>query len=492
MNIALLIIVLGVLLALGLGLAARLGHDMRLESWTVGNRGFGAVLVFILLAGEIYTTFTFLGAAGWAYGLGAPAFYILAYGAIAYALSYFMLPSVWRFARANNLVSQPDFFATKYGSPGLGVLVAIVGIVALIPYLVLQFTGLAVIVQAASFGAVPKSVSVLLGAVVVSAYVVASGIRGSAWTSFVKDGLIIVIAIFLGLYLPYHYQGGLGAMFAAIDHAKPGFLSFAASGHSVTWFVSTVILTALGFFMWPHSFAACFSARNENVFRKNAIILPLYQLVLLFIFFVGFAAVLVVPGLKGAATNMALLKLVIATFPPWVVGIVGATGVLTALVPGSLILVTASTLLARNLVAALVPNTAEPEREVRLAKMLVPVVALVGAYFAISGNDTIVSLLLMGYAFVTQLFPAMILSLSPRNPLTRQGAIVGILVGVAAVVYFTMTGMTVAKLWPEGPEVLRDINIGTVSLILNLIAALIVSAATAVAERRPALSRRSG
>ena len=228
------------------------------------------------------------------------------------------------------------------------------------------------------------------------------------------------------------------------------------------------------------------------MFRKNAIILPLYQLVLLFIFFVGFAAVLVVPGLKGAATNMALLKLVIATFPPWVVGIVGATGVLTALVPGSLILVTASTLLARNLVAALVPNTAEPEREVRLAKMLVPVVALVGAYFAISGNDTIVSLLLMGYAFVTQLFPAMILSLSPRNPLTRQGAIVGILVGVAAVVYFTMTGMTVAKLWPEGPEVLRDINIGTVSLILNLIAALIVSAATAVAERRPALSRRSG
>ncbi|GAB0112877.1 sodium:solute symporter family protein [Acidisoma sp. C75] len=492
MNIALLIIALGALLALGLGLAARFGHDMRLEGWTVGNRGFGAVLVFILLAGEIYTTFTFLGAAGWAYGFGAPAYYILAYGSIAYAMSYFMLPPVWRFARAHRLVSQPDFFAAKYASPALGVLVALVGIVALIPYLVLQFTGLAVIVQAASFGAVPKSVSVLIGAAVVSIYVIASGIRGSAWTSFVKDGLIILVAIFLGLYLPYHYQGGLGAMFTAIEHAKPGFLSFAASGQSVAWFVSTVLLTALGFFMWPHSFGACFAARDENVFRKNAIVLPLYQLVLLFIFFVGFSAALVVPGLRGAATNMALLKMVIASFPPWFVGIVGATGVLTALVPGSLILVTAATLLARNIAGALVPAAAEPERVALIAKVLVPVVALVGAYFAISGSATIVSLLLMGYAFVTQLFPAMILSLSPRNPLTRQGAIAGILAGVVAVIYFTMTGMTLGKLWPEGPEVLRDLNIGAVSLILNVAAALCVSAVTAPGERRLALSRRSG
>ena len=44
------------------------------------------------MAGEIYTTFTFLGGSGWAYGKGAPAFYILCYGAIAYSLSYFLLP----------------------------------------------------------------------------------------------------------------------------------------------------------------------------------------------------------------------------------------------------------------------------------------------------------------------------------------------------------------------------------------------------------------
>ena len=62
MNGALPVLALFLLLALGLGLYARRGKDMDLEQWSVGGRGFGAILVFLLLAGEIYTTFTFLGA----------------------------------------------------------------------------------------------------------------------------------------------------------------------------------------------------------------------------------------------------------------------------------------------------------------------------------------------------------------------------------------------------------------------------------------------
>jgi SSS family solute:Na+ symporter len=477
MIIALVLIGLSAVLALGIGIQARSGHEMGLEQWTVGGRGFGAALVFLLLAGEIYTTFTFLGASGYAYGLGAPAYYILAYGTLAYVISYFMLPAVWRYARGHNLVSQPDFFAHKYDSPALGVLVALVGVVALVPYLVLQFTGLGVIVQAASYGAIPKGVAVVIGAAVVTLYVVISGIRGSAWTSIIKDTLIILVVLFLGIYLPLHYEGGIGAMFAAVDTAKPGFLAFAAAGKSVSWFVSTVMLTALGFFMWPHSFGACYTAKNAGVFRKNAILLPLYQLVLLFVFFVGFTAALVVPGLKGAATNMALLKITVAAFPPWVVGIVGATGVLTALVPGSLILMCAATLFSRNFVAVLRPQN--DERTVQLAKMLVPVVAVIGAYFAIAGSDTIVALLLMGYSFVTQLFPALIASLLARNPVTKAGAFAGIMCGVGMVVYFTMSAETLAKLAPGWPEWLRDLNVGTVALLVNVVAMAGVSAVTA-------------
>lgn len=82
------------LVALGLDMLARVGRDMDLEKWAVGGRGFGWIFVFLLPAGEIYTTFTFLGASGFSYGLGAPAYYILAYGSLAYVIAYFLLPLV--------------------------------------------------------------------------------------------------------------------------------------------------------------------------------------------------------------------------------------------------------------------------------------------------------------------------------------------------------------------------------------------------------------
>ena len=485
MTVPLIILALATIFALLLGVGARSGHAMGLEQWTVGNRGFGAILVFLLLAGEIYTTFTFLGASGFAYGLGAPAYYILAYAALAYIIAYFMLPPVWAYAKQHHLVSQPDFFAHKYDSRGLGIVVSLVDIVALIPYLVLQLTGLGIIVVAAGYGAIGKDIAIWIGAIVVTVYVIVSGVRGSAWTAVAKDIMILSVVLFLGIYLPIHLYGGIGAMFSDIAKAKPGFLIFPAKGQSVWWFVSTVLLTALGFFMWPHSLASCYTARDGRVFRKNAIMLPVYQLILLFVYFVGFAAVLKVPGLKGAASNLALFKLVVAELPPWVVGIVGAAGVLTAMVPGSMITMTAATLISRNLYGVINPR-ASNDQIVLIAKCLVPVVMLVAVYFTITGSSTIVTLLLVGYSFVTQLFPSLIASLFPNSGATRQGAMAGIIVGVEVAAWLTFSHASVGSLMPFLPQAIKDFNVGIIALIANVVVLMAVSAATRGSAAVPA------
>ncbi len=465
---------IGVLL---LGLRARHGRDMDLEQWSVGGRGFGTILVFVLMAGEIYTTFTFLGGSGFAYGHGAPAFYILSYGCLAYIVSYWLLPPIWRYAKQHRLFAQPDFFARKYDSPALGVLVAIVGIVALVPYLVLQLKGLGIIVDAAAYGAIPTAWAICIGAAVVTVYVMISGVRGSAWTAVVKDTLILAVVLFLGIYLPIHYYGGYGAMFQAIQAAKPGFLALPPQGESLAWFDSTVLLTALGFYMWPHTFGSLYTAKEERAFRRNAALLPLYQLILLFVFFVGFAAILQVPGLKGPDIDLSLLRLSIQSFDPWFVGIIGAAGVLTALVPGSMILMSTATLLANTLFRAVRPQAGD-KAVGKVAKLLVPVVSLVAVVFTLRGGTTIVALLLMGYAFVTQLFPSLVASLLPRNPVTREGAFAGICIGVATVAATCLTRTSIAILLPGLPEALRDLNIGIVALLFNVVTTLGVSVLT--------------
>ena len=53
--------------------------------------------------------------------------------------------------------------------------------------------------------------------------------------------------------------------------------------------------------------------------------------------------------------------------------------------------------------------------------------------FTLRVGQTIVALLLKGYSFVTQLFPALVMSLRRHNPLTSTGVFAGIVIGVATV-----------------------------------------------------------
>lgn len=444
-----------------------------LEQWSLGSRGFGTVFVFLLLAGEIYTTFTFLGGSGWAYGRGAPAFYIITYGTIAYIMSYWLLPSIWKRATDWKVLSQPEFFTRAYDSPALGKLVAVVSIAALIPYLVLQLRGLGIIMSEVSDGAVSSNAAILIGTAATVVYVVLAGIKGSALNAALKDILVLVAVVGLGIALPYAHFGGIGAMFDKVIAANPTFLVLPDSGQSKSWFVSTVALTAMGFYMWPHTFGSIFSAKDARVFRRNAALMPLYQLILLFVFFVGFTALLVVPGLTGTDVDLSLLRIVRATYGPWIVGFVGAAGLLTALVPGSMILMSSATIVAR----LIKPDASTSDKSsLLLARALVPVVAAVALIFTFQGGNTLVTLLLMGYSMVTQLFPVVVAALWKGENASAPAAMAGIVVGELTVAALTLSKSTLATIFPSMPHSITDLNVGVVALALNVLAMVLVAA----------------
>ena len=219
--------------------------------------------------------------------------------------------------------------------------------------------------------------------------------------------------------------------------------------------------------------------------------LPLYQVGLRFVFFVGFAAILKEPGLTGPEIDLSLFRLSIASFDPWFVGVIGGVGVLTALVPGAMILMAAATLLANNIYRA-VHRGAGDAAISRVAKLTVPLVALVAVLLTLEGGNTIVALLLMGYSFVTQLFPSMLASLLPRNRVTAPGAMAGIAAGVATVAATVLTRTTTRDLLPWLPPPLQDLNIGIVALVLNLLAMAAVSAATQPRAAAEQAMRRPG
>jgi solute:Na+ symporter, SSS family len=113
-----------------------------------------------------------------------------------------------------------------------------------------------------------------------------------------------------------------------------------------------------------------------------------------------------------------------------------------------------------------------------LAKWFVPVVMLVAVYFTLTGNATIVTMLLVGYSFVTQLFPAVVVGLLPRNPTTPAGAFAGILVGAIVAAVLSFTHATVGSLFPALPQAIRDLNVGIIALAANIVAMVVVSSVT--------------
>ena len=173
-------IIFGIIfLGAGIGFVAGARQKMDLEQWTVGGRGFGSVLMYLLMAGEVYTTFSFLGASGWAYSRGGPTLYILAYLTLAYVLSFYILPQIWELGRQHGLQTQADFFGRRYGSRYLVAFVSVVGVVFIIPYLQLQLTGLGIIVEVASAEGIGRTPAMVVAVTLIAGFVFASGVRAA-------------------------------------------------------------------------------------------------------------------------------------------------------------------------------------------------------------------------------------------------------------------------------------------------------------------------
>ncbi|WP_349729926.1 sodium:solute symporter family protein [Peribacillus frigoritolerans] len=477
MNAALLVLLFFLVLCIWLGLKARKGKDMnKMEQWSIGGRGFGSIMLFFLLAGEMFTTYTFLGASGGTYRSGIPTA-LYAFNCFYFVIAYWMLPPIWKYAKKNNVLSQSDFYVKKYNSPALGVLVAIISVIAIIPSLVMQLKGLGIIVSQASYGSISPSMAIVVGVIAITTYVTVSGMHGAAWTAIIKDILILAVVVFMGCYFPFHYYGGIHPMFEAINTAKSEFLLFPEQGLSISWFVSATIMTALGFYMFPHMLAGVFSAKSAKSLRVNAGVMPIYQIIIVFSLLIGFSAIIQVPDLKGTDADLALFKMAKMSFDPWFVGVIGAAGAMAALIPSSLILTATATILSKNIYKVWKPNTTD-QQLVKLSKMLVPIIALVALYFTFNGGNSILTLYLLSYSFMVQLSPALIFSLWKRNPATVQGAFSGMIVSIMIVAYLTITETSLATFFPSLPQVIKDLDIGLAVLIINIVVTLVVSAIT--------------
>ncbi|MER5176933.1 sodium:solute symporter family protein [Streptomyces sp. NPDC002896] len=448
------------------------GSGGGLAEWSVGGRSLGAVFIWVLMAGESYTSFSYLGAAGWGYNYGAPVLYVVAYMSCGYAVGYLVGPMLWGYARRHGLVGITDMIAHRYGRPWLGAVVAVLATVCLLPYIQLQITGMGVVVSTISYGAISLNWAYFIAFAVTTAFVVVSGLRGSAWVSVLKDVLVIGTLGFLAVYVPLHYFDGYGPFLDRLVAEKSAWLTLPGHGGGATgggsglgqaWFVSTSLLNALTVVIFPTTVAGYLGARDADALRRNAIWLPAYNVLLFVPMLLGMAALFVVPGLAGADSNLALFKLVVDSLPAWAVGVIGVAAALSSIVPMAVFMLVIGTMWGRS-VLPLSPRWQSQGRQKLASQTVVLAAGTLALIMTYAAPNTLVRLSLISYEGMAQLVPMLLLGLVWRR-LTLMGALSGLVAGGGLVCWLVFSGH----------DPVFGVNAGIVALAVNLVVALVVS-----------------
>ena len=441
---------LGVFLALfllvtGLGFWAnrwRPGDLNLLSEWGLGGRRFGSFVTWFLLGGDLYTAYTFIAVPALVFGQGALGFFALPYTIVLYPLMFVIMPRLWTIARERGYVTAADLVEHKYDCRTLGLLVAITGILATMPYLALQLVGLQVVLAALKVGGTGmwSDAPLVIAFVILAAYTYTGGLRAPALIAIVKDILIYTTVLTAIIVIPPHL-GGWAGIFGHIPAAK---LTFPAPPPHNTGIFSGYATLALGsalaLLMYPHTITGVLGAKSAGVVKRNAVFLPAYSFILGLLALFGYMAyvahVNTLPqfqaGFKAYGPSYAVPALLMRFLPSWFVGFAFAAIAIGALVPAAIMSVAAANLFTRNVYKTYLNPSVSAAGEARTAK-IASLFVKIGALAFVLGipEKYAIMLQLLGGIWIIQTFPAIVIGLYSRWP-HRYALVLGWLGGMVA------------------------------------------------------------
>ncbi len=442
------------------------------EGYVAGDRTLGIVLMYFITGATIFSAFAFLGGPGWAYSRGAAAFYILGYGALGFIPFYFLGPRAARLGRAYGFVTQAEMVAARYDRRAIAGVMALVSVVAFIPYLALQMKGAGYVLSAVTEGRIPEWAGALLVYGVVMIYVLRSGVLGVGWTNAFQGVFMMMLAWGLGLYLPIKLYGGVGEMFTQIAAERPEMLLAPGlkGGAPWTWgeYSSAVLVSAIGFSVWPHLFMKAFTARDDDTIRRTVILYPTFQIFLVPLFLIGFCGVFFTPAPESADQILPHM-LMNMDIPALLVGLFCAGALAASMSSGDAMAHAAASIAVRDGVVEAFGKKFNPGAERTMIRWIVVVVMVVSYAVAVLYKGSLVQLLLSAYGAVVQFAPAVIATLMWRRANGR------------AVFWGIVTGALVTTLFVIWPELRPfEIHAGMYGLAINTV---IVVAGSLLAPR---------
>jgi len=459
-HIALISISIYLLLAFIIGVLAGRGRSFfSLSEYAVGDRSFNFFIMWFLMGGTIFSAFAFLGGPGWAFSKGAASFYILVYCTLGLMPWYVIGPKVSKIGKKNNYITMGDFLGDRFQSKILTILVGFVAILAFIPYLTLQIKGMAYIFNVLTFGNIPYWLGALFSFGIVVLYVATSGVRGAAWSDVFQAILMLTIAWILGMYFVNTLHNGMSEMFTKISQGNKDFLVIGKENSlmSEARYSSNIIISMIGFVMWPHLFTKSFTTTEKRI-KATVAVYPIFALFLIPVLLIGFSGIGVVPETELDRPGQILPYLITnhLTNSGILYGIVGAGALAAAMSSSDAITHGASVSFGRDICKAMFPKINE-NLELWIMRFAVFLVGFIAYFIAIFGSDGLIQLLLGAYGPIAQLAPGVYSALFYKKA-NAKSVILGLIGGVSVTLYYQYFSSSS----------IYDLHPGLVGIIFNI------------------------
>ncbi|MHB1709070.1 MAG: sodium:solute symporter family protein [Thermoplasmataceae archaeon] len=455
----------------------------KLDEWGIGGRHFSVWIVWFLVGADLYTAYTFIAIPSSVFRTGAVFFYAVPYVAVTFGIAMWAMPKLWKIAKKNGYVTAADFVKGYSKSKLLAVLIAIVGIVAELPYIGLQIVGmlsvLTVMLQGIGNLALVTDTALIVSFVILAVFTFFNGLRGATITAIFKDAIILlsvaIVVIVVASTVNISHAFSL-ATIAGNSYNPAGHFNLLPTQFNAYW--SLFLMSALALYLYPHAVTGSLSAKSSKVLRTSQSLLPLYGVGLAFLALFG-VFVYANPSAMSFLNSYPLISrgtyvvpaLIFYTLPNWLTGFAFLGIFIGGLVPASIMAISQSNLLTRNIIKEFRPNL-KASSETMIAKIAAVLFIFLAVGFVFIFPLTYsVQLQLLGGIIILQTLPSLFLGLITEK-LHKYALSLGLLVGLGTGFYFMEVanhyGTWTTTLLPTNTE-LGPFFIGLFALLANLI-----------------------
>ena len=474
------IILLYLLVTLAIGIYAYRQSQNNPDDYFLASRGVGPIVLFFTLVATNFSAFFFLGFAGAGYRIGYSYYGIMSFGTAIVALSfYFVGHKVWLLGKEKGYITPPEMIGDRFNSKPLKLVFLFFMVLFTMPYLAIQPIGAGLLLSELTGGAIPYFWGAIILTIFIVFYVFLGGMRSVALTDVVQ-GIIMFTLMFFAVYVIGEALGGVSAANAKVFEIKPELFSREGVDNYFTpqtWF-SFMILWIFAVPMFPQMFMRFFIPSSASGLRTSA---RLYPLVCAFLFIcpvmIGVMGHLPFPDLVGREADKILPQMLTNFAPEWLSALimVGALAAFMSTMDSQLLAL--SSMLTRDLYLSFIKKNAPITAQVRIGKILVVILSLVGLAIAYSPPSTIFDIATQAFTGLSLLFPTTIAALYWKRA-TPESCIVSILISEALLIGLHYNWIP------------KSLTFGFLPVVpLMVIATLIIVLGTYFQKRNPAAAK---